>query len=78
MRSFLGRVILVVGFSVSSLYVLQLPSDLEIFIERSIVILLGISLCVICCFSLAAFNICSFHLIFVSLINMSWVVLPWV
>ena len=29
-----------------------------------------IPLCVICCFSLAAFNICSFCLIFVNLINM--------
>ena len=27
-------------------------------------------LCVICCFSLAAFNICSLSLIFVNLINM--------
>ena len=34
------------------------------------VILLGIPLCVICCFSLAAFNICSLCLIFVNLINM--------
>ena len=31
---------------------------------------MGIPLCVICCFSLAAFNICSLCLIFVSLINM--------
>ena len=31
---------------------------------------MGILLCVICCFSLAAFNICSFCLIFVNLINM--------
>ena len=31
---------------------------------------MGIPLCVICCFSLAAFNICSLHLIFVNLINM--------
>ena len=27
-------------------------------------------MCVICCFSLAAFNICSLYLIFVNLINM--------
>ena len=40
--------------------------------------LMGIPLCVICCFSLAAFNICSLCLIFVNLINMSWGVLPWV
>ena len=31
---------------------------------------MGITLCVICCFSLAAFNICSLCLIFVHLINM--------
>ena len=37
--------------------------------ERSAVILMGIPLCVICCFSLAAFNICSLCLIFVNLIN---------
>ena len=35
---------------------------------------MGIPLCVICCFSLAAFNICSLCLIFVNLINIS----PWV
>ena len=35
---------------------------------------MGIPLCVICCFSLAAFNICSLCLIFVNLINMClWV-----
>ena len=39
-------------------------------IERSTVILMGIPLCVICCFPLAAFNICSLCLIFVNLINM--------
>ena len=33
--------------------------------------LMRIPLCVICCFSLAAFNICSLCLIFVNLINMS-------
>ena len=31
---------------------------------------MGIPLCVICCFSLAAFNTCSLCLIFVNLINM--------
>ena len=41
----------------------------RVSIERSAVILMGISLCVIC-FSLAAFNICSLCLIFVNLINM--------
>ena len=34
------------------------------------VILMGIPLCVICCFSLAAFNIYSLCLIFINLINM--------
>ena len=38
--------------------------------ERSAIILMGIPLCVICCFSLFAFNICSLCLIFVNLINM--------
>ena len=30
-------------------------------------------MCVICCFSLAAFNVCSLSLIFINLINMSLV-----
>ena len=42
----------------------------RVSIERSAVILMGIPLCVICCFSLAAFNICSLCLIFVNLNNM--------
>ena len=42
----------------------------RISIERSAVILMGIPLCVICCFSLAAFNIYSLCLIFINLINM--------
>ena len=42
----------------------------RVSIERSAVILMGIPLCVICCFSLAAFNTCSLCLIFVNLINM--------
>ena len=42
----------------------------RVSIERSAVILMGIPLCVICCFSLAAFNICSLCLIFVNFINM--------
>ena len=46
----------------------------SVFIERSAVILLGNPLCVICCFSLAAFHICSLCLIFVNLMNMClWV-----
>ena len=42
----------------------------RVSIKRSAVILMGIPLCVICCFSLAALNICSLCLIFVNLINM--------
>ena len=42
----------------------------RVSVERSAVILMGIPLCVICCFSLAAFNICSLCLIFVNSINM--------
>ena len=42
----------------------------RVSIERSAVILMGIPLCVTCCFSLAAFNICSSCLTFVNLINM--------
>ena len=42
----------------------------SVSIERSAVILMGIPLYAICCFSLAAFNICSLCLIFVNLINM--------
>ena len=42
----------------------------RVSIKRSAVILMGIPLCVIYCFSLAAFNICSLCLIFINLINM--------
>ena len=42
----------------------------KVSIERSAVILMGIPLCVICCFSLVVFNICYLSLIFVNLINM--------
>ena len=42
----------------------------RVSIERSAVILVGSPLCVIHCFSLAAFNIYSLCLIFVNLINM--------
>ena len=42
----------------------------RVSIDRSAVILMGIPLCVIYCFSLAAFNICSLCWIFVNLINM--------
>ena len=51
----------------------------RVSIDRSAVILMGLPLCVICCFSLAAFNICSLCLIFVNLINMCLgEVSPWV
>ena len=42
----------------------------RVSIDRSAVTLMGIPLCVNCCFSLAAFDICSLCLIFVNLINM--------
>ena len=42
----------------------------RVSIDRSAVILMGIPLCVVCCFPLAAFNSCSLYLIFVNLINM--------
>ena len=71
MRSLLGTVIWSVGFSFITLSV-SFHSFLawRVSIERSAVILMEIRLCVICCFSLAAFNICSLCLIFVNLINM--------
>ena len=43
---------------------------MRVSVERSVLIHMGISLCVICCFPFAAFNICSFHLMFVNLMNM--------
>ena len=67
MRSLLGTVIWTVGFFSFITFKYVLP---RISIERSVVILTGIPLSVICCFSLAAFNICSLCLIFVNLINM--------
>ena len=42
----------------------------RVSIERSAGILMGIPLCVIYCFSLAAFNACSLCLSFINLINM--------
>ena len=48
----------------------------RVSIERSAVILMGIPLCVICCFSLAAFNVCSLCLNFNNLINMCLRVFP--
>ena len=71
MRCLLGIVIWIVGFSFITLS-MSCHSLLawRVSIERSAVILMGSPLCVICCFSLAAFNICSLCLIFISLINM--------
>ena len=46
----------------------------RVSIERSAVILMGIPLCIICCFSLAAFNIFYLCLIFINLINLCLVV----
>ena len=72
MRSLLGTVTWVVGFSLSSLLSMSCHSLLawRVSIERSAVILMRIPLCVICWFSLASFNICSLCLIFVNLISM--------
>ena len=62
MRSLLSTVILAVGYiffitlSMSGHSLLAWRFSIEI----SAVFLMGIPLCVICCFSLAAFNICSF------------------
>ena len=42
----------------------------RVSLERLAVILMGIPLCAICCFPLAAFNIYSLCLIFVNMINM--------
>ena len=66
MRSLLGTVIWIRLFSFITLSK-SCHSLLtwRVSIERSVVILMGIPLCVICCFSLAAFNICSLCLIFV-------------
>ena len=63
-------------FSLSSLMSCHSLLARRVSIERSAVILMGIPLCVICCFILAAFNIDSLCFIFVNLINMC--VLPWV
>ena len=78
MRSLLGTVIwAVVIFFHHFKYVLPFPPGLKSSIDRSAVILMGIPLCVIFCFSLATLNICSLCLIFVNLIKyVSWGVSP--
>jgi len=62
------------GYRFFSFITLSMPChsflSWRVSIARSAVILMGIPLCVICCFSLDAFNICSLCLIFVNLINM--------
>ena len=69
MRSLLGRVILVVGLSLSSLLVYHAtPFWLSVSAEKSAVNLMAVPLYAICHFSLAAFN--NFSLIFDSLIMM--------
>ena len=69
MRDLLGRIILVAGFSLSSLEV-PLPLACSVFPEKSADNLMGIPLYVLCCFSLIAFSIFSLSLIFVNLITM--------
>ena len=65
MRSFLGKVILVVIFHHFK-YIQPFPS----VVQSLAFSLMWIPLYIICCFSHVAFNICSLCLIFVSLINM--------
>ena len=71
MRSLLGTIIWAVGYFLSSLWVYPaIPSWPEGFLLKDqLVVYMGIPLCFIHCFPLAAFNICSLYLIFVNLIN---------
>ena len=71
MRSLLGRVILVVGSSLSSLEVYHCHSLLacRVSAEKSAINLMGVPLYVICHFSFVAFNNFSLSLIFVKLIT---------
>jgi len=72
MRSLLGTIIQVVGFFSFITLSMSCHSLLawRVSNKRSAFILTGIPLCIIYCFSLAAFNICSLCLIFINLINM--------
>ena len=72
MRSLLGRVILVVGLSLSSLWIFPAtPFWLADFLLKDqLCNLMGIPLYVICFFSLATFNILSLYWVFDSLFNM--------
>ena len=68
----MGTVFLVVGFSSFITLNISCHSLLtcRFSTEKSVDSLMGVSLYVICCFSLAAFNILSLSLIFVILIRM--------
>ena len=72
MRSLFHRVIFVMDFLIFITLSISCHSLLacRVSVERSAVSLIGVPLCVICWFALAAFNICSLCLIFVSLVNM--------
>ena len=76
MRSLLGTVIWTIGYYYYYYYfhhfkdILPLPPGLKSFYWKISCYPYGNTLCVICCFSLAAFNIWSVCLIFVNLINM--------
>ena len=70
MRALLGRVVLVAGFSLSSLKIYHATPfwPAEFLLKNQLITLWGFPC--IYCFSLAAFNIFSLYFIFVSLINM--------
>ena len=82
MRSFLSRVVFVVGFFFFPFIILSISCHSLLACtgsaEKSAVNLMGIPLCVICWSSLASFSNCSLCLIFVNLINVSWPVYFWV
>ena len=72
MRSLLGRVILVVGFSPFITFNMSCHSLLacRFSAEKSADSLMGVPFYVTCCFPLSAFNILSLYLIFAILITM--------
>ena len=81
MRSFLGRVVFIVGFLFLFFFIIlsiACHSLLAVSAEKSAVNFMGIPLYVICWFSLASFSNCSLCLIFVNLISVSWPVPFWV
>ena len=77
MRVLLGREILVVGSSLSVALNISCHSLLACRVSLQLINVMGVSLYVICCFSLVAFTILSFSLIFVSL-TLSQCVPPWI